>query len=437
MRWFGDSTRPLRATTVCSKILRSFFAGWLFATSAVASEPLLERAGTRQVCVAGPTQALAHARNGRGQAGMLASRVLPNPTFVAEHQRNAVGAPGNETIIGISVPLGIGGRRSLLQDAAVARRDKAIADAHSALFESALAFREAYVTAVVDGSKVEVLAEQQAALDQLAFTVEKLAREGEAAGYDLVRQQMQGRVHRRLLESARAHAAASVALLEGWIGEAVVLTPVPLAELAGGAAVGIPQTGAAAEIQPLRVQSLIAEARASAFDARAARRRAVPDLELFAGYRTTTVASSTDHGVSLRLSIPLTLFDHGQGEAALADAEQQLAASTALVLIRQNHAAQRAAVVQIVRLEAAVADFAQTSADALSLQAKAARLYAAGEASITELIDAFRTAEEARLGRIELAQQLAMARLALMRASGTFFDAGLDKECGAVTGAGP
>ena len=76
-----------------------------------------------------------------------------------------------------------------------------------------------------------------------------------------------------------------------------------------------------------------------------------------------------------------------------------------------------------------------TLENALGVRALAVRLYAAGEASIAELLDGYRIAEQAQLARIEALGTVLNARLALMRASGTQFDAALDEACGTVTGA--
>jgi outer membrane protein TolC len=75
---------------------------------------------------------------------------------------------------------------------------------------------------------------------------------------------------------------------------------------------------------------------------------------------------------------------------------------------------------------------AQLSADAKVLQVTAQKLYAAGEASITELLEAFRSVEEARLSELKLARDVAEARLGLLRTTGTFFDSTLDRLCGAT-----
>jgi cobalt-zinc-cadmium efflux system outer membrane protein len=403
-------------------------------TPAPAAESLEEVAGVRRVCAAGPDSAVARAQRQRGAAAVTAADVLPNPSLVVEHQRTLSGPTEHETIVGLAVPLGIGGRRFLLQDAAAARREQALLDAHVTLFEAALAFREAYVAAALDRSRVVVLTEQQAALDGLTLMIQKLAKGGEAAGYDQLRQQTHARLHRRLLDSMKARASASRVLLEGWTGSEVTLPAVALADLAGGQRTAPPPGDDAAARHP-RVRSLTAESRASALEARAARRRWVPDLEIFAGYRSATVASDTGHGVSLSVTVPLTLFDHGQGEAARAEADQEVARTTADGVRRLHQARLKAARVRLEELSASVAEMDKATVDAATLQDKAKQLYAAGEASITELLEAFRGAEEARLGRIDLAEEIALARLALMRSAGTLFDAGLDKACAATQGA--
>jgi outer membrane protein TolC len=66
------------------------------------------------------------------------------------------------------------------------------------------------------------------------------------------------------------------------------------------------------------------------------------------------------------------------------------------------------------------------------LQATAKKLYAAGEATLTDLFEAFRNAEEARLSELRLALEIAHTRLALMRSAGTLFDPMLDRACGSA-----
>lgn len=81
-----------------------------------------------------------------------------------------------------------------------------------------------------------------------------------------------------------------------------------------------------------------------------------------------------------------------------------------------------------------VADLDRAVAEAASLQTMSVTLYTAGEATLTELLDAYGAAEQARLARIELAEEIARARLARMRAAGTLFQPALDQACGAAAG---
>jgi cobalt-zinc-cadmium efflux system outer membrane protein len=379
---------------------------------------------TLRVCTAGPAAAVARAERLRGDAEVLSAGVLPNPSLVGEHQRTLRGPKEQETILGLSVPLGIGGGRFILQDAAASRRDQARASAAATLFDSALAFREAYLRAVTDQARVAVLAEQQAALESLSAAIQGLTKGGETAGYDLLRQQAEARRHRSSLEVARARAGASQTLLEAWSEVGGLVSGSELSSIASSTD-ALPSSGQ----QALSVLELEAAARASALEARAARRRWVPDLDAFVGYRTVSAGDETGQGISLGLSVPLTLFDHGQGEAARAEAEGAVALARANALRSELRAEARALRARLYGLSRARSELDQASAETTEIQLKARKLYAAGEASITELLEAFRTAEETALAKIELMAEVAAARLELMRALGTMFDARLDRAC--------
>jgi cobalt-zinc-cadmium efflux system outer membrane protein len=426
--------RVLKKPSGARYFLGAAFLGAVFGTTKLvrAAPPTGERAGIERVCTSGPESGVARAQRLRGVAATTAAGLLPNPTVVAEHQRSLSGPSESETTLGISVPIGIGGRRGILRDAAALRRQQAVLEAQATLFDSALVFREAYVVAALDRARVVVLTEQQTALDALSVTIQALARAGETAGYDLLRQRVHARVHRRRLDSAKARAQASQALIEAWLGTSVDLPPA--SELTTSSTGERPFTDELAPNHP-RLRGLEAEAGASNLEGRAARRKWVPDLEIFAGYRGTTFAGNTGHGIALGLRLPLTFFDHGQGEAEHADAAQALARSTADSLRRQHGAQFKSAYVELGVLSASLGEAVTAAAEAVTLQQKARLLYAAGETSITELLEAFGAAEEARLSLLVLAEEIAGARLSMMRAAGTQFDVALDRICTASAGA--
>jgi cobalt-zinc-cadmium efflux system outer membrane protein len=392
------------------------------------AQALDELGAVRQICEAGPAARLARAERLWGAAQVTAAAVLPNPSLGVEFQRTLGEDSEQQAIVGVSVPVNLSGRRAILKQAATARRAQADAEADGSLFDSALSFRAAYATAVIDTARVKVLAEQQALLDALSATIAGLAKGGEAAEYDLLRQRLHARTHRRALETAKAQAAGSQVLVEAWLGAPASLAPMALAQLAGGDAGDAQPVDGPAPLHP-GLRGLAAAAHASELEARAAGRRWVPNLDLFGGYMANTYPSGTKHGFALSLNVPLTFFDHGQGEAALAQAQSEQARASGEQLRRQHDAYLQVSATRLAALKAAAAEFELAVADAATLEDKARQLYAAGEASITELLEAFRAAEEARLDLIDLAQELVLARLARMQAAGSQLDTNLDRAC--------
>ena len=114
-----------------------------------------------------PAAALARAQRISGAAHVTAAGVLPNPSLVGEHQRTLSGASDDETIVGVSVPLSISGRRSLASGRRACARSARRGERDATLFESALEFRRAYAAAILDEARAAALAEQQAAARRL------------------------------------------------------------------------------------------------------------------------------------------------------------------------------------------------------------------------------------------------------------------------------
>lgn len=421
-------------TTHRSRFAKALLLGLLTAaSSANADDRLPEVQGALAVCKDGPSAAVARALRRGGEAGVVAANILPNPELAVQHQRSFSGTEEHETVLGLGVSIGVGGRRSLLQDAARVRNDAALADAQASLFDQALAYRSAYAEVAIAQARVAVLAAQQKALEELTSKIQGLAKGGEAAAFDARRLGAEARVHRHALASAQAVLAASRAQLETWEGAVDVPAGAPLATLCGGPLLLATAKDPTAEHPLVRAQ--MASARASSLEGDAARRRWVPDLEVFAGYRATAAAGAdTGHGVSVGLTVPLTFFDHGQGDAARAEAEQQLADATAEGLRRRHAAEREAAARRLAVLEASAIDAERTVVEVETLEAEALTLYGAGELSISELLDAYRASEEVRLDAIQVAAEVASARLSLMRARGSFPEPSLDALCSKAGG---
>jgi outer membrane protein, heavy metal efflux system len=404
-------------TTACSSLALLLWAG-----SAAAAPPLDQRALVQKACRAPAEQSRARAERAIASAERASAGVAPNPRLEAQHLRTLDGPKDRETIVGLAVPFVVSGRRGLLRDAAGARGREAEASVRAARFEALIAAQRLFASAVIEQERQAVLARQQSALDDLAAAVAKLARGGETARHDALRQSLEARAHRHSLARTRARAAAARSALEAWLGEPVTLPALEQSGLAG------PRALSAGAAEHPQLASLRASARASELEAQAARRRSIPDPELFAGYRQLDVEGATGRGIALGLSVPLPLFDHGQGEARRAEAQALRARAEHAAEKRRLDTTSRAELGRLRVLEAELGRDEQNARDAGELRDGARKLYAAGEASVVEVLDAYRAAEAAELSQIDTIEELALARIELKRAIGGGLERACDKE---------
>jgi len=414
-------------TTSCSRAaLRAATALLLLAPGArgqAALSAASEVELTLRICRSGPAVSTARAERALGAAEVRAIEPLQNPSLLLTHQQTLSGPTDRETVVGAELPFSISGRRGLLRSAARAKQRASDARARADLFEMALDFREAFAFAVVEHERSVVMAQHQQALEELARVLEQLTSRGEAAQYDVGRHRAEGRLHARALASTRVRAEAARRRLALWL-DGPIDGPLNIGALAPTRVVP-QQVSQHPEIRVLHETSL-----AAGLESDAAGRRWVPDPQIFAGYRQVASEAGTGHGLSLGLEVPLTFFEHGQGAATRARAEQQLADARAVRLERQFSQELSAAAATLGPLEAALKQAELSVTDTEQLKQNARALYSAGEASITELLDAYRTGESAALDRLQALEELLAARLAVMRAAGKQFDPQLDASCG-------
>jgi cobalt-zinc-cadmium efflux system outer membrane protein len=387
------------------------------------SNSLTEGELTLRVCRTGPAALTARAERALGASEVGAIEPLRNPVLVVEHQQTLRGFTDRETIVGAQVLLPISGRRGLLRDAAEARERASNARADADLLETALEFRAAFELAVLEHERVVVMQAQQKELEDLSSALKQLNAHGEAAAYDVRRHETELRLHGRALAAARVRAETTRRRLLRWLDEPLEPSLLRTAVLERRA---LP---AARVNQHPEVLALRSTARAADLESDAARRRWVPEPEVFAGYRQIAQDDQTGHGLSLGLSLPLTFLDYGQGASARARAERALAEARAGRLERELDREVSAAGAGLPALEAALREAEQSVAAAEQLRQSARTLYEAGEASMTELLDAYRTSENAALDRLTALEELLGARLDLMRAAGKQFDPSLDASC--------
>jgi outer membrane protein TolC len=387
------------------------------------AQGLNEIDATRAFCEQQPEKALAVAYAQKGSARVSASKVLPNPSLSLSHERVFGGAAENETVIGVGVPLGIGGRRFLLQDAAAAWRAHLKIAADAGRIEAALAFRRAFVVASVNQARLGVQQEQQGRFATLIDKLNKLAAAGEGSEHDRLRLQTEADLYAATMVTLDARVAAQRAWLQAMAGAPVALATEPeqWAQRVG------PVDARADHPQ---VASLRAAARAHGLEARAADRRWVPDLDVFAGYRVVAGAGDTGHGFSIGVSFPLTFFDYGQGEVRRAQADRAIATAEVQRIERDNRAGRRAASARASVLEKSAVKLSRALVDADKVRVDTERLYLADEGSLLAVLEAHRHIGALAMVRLDIAAELADARLDIMVVNGRFGERRLDTFCG-------
>ena len=160
------------------------------------------------------------------------------------------------------------------------------------------------------------------------------------------------------------------------------------------------------------------DADAARLAVRAAERRRVPDPEVVAGTKSSTVGGG-DIGSVLMLHATLPLFDRATPEVSLATAREAQAAARAealRVVLRSDVAALHTTVVQ--RRAAADRYRAEVLKSSGEIERIAQVSYDAGEGGILELLDAYRVTAEARLRQAALDLAARRAEIELEFATG-------------------
>jgi cobalt-zinc-cadmium efflux system outer membrane protein len=160
------------------------------------------------------------------------------------------------------------------------------------------------------------------------------------------------------------------------------------------------------------------EIEAAEFGQRAADRRRVPEPELVAGTKSSTLGGG-DVGSIVTVHATIPLFDRGRSEHALAVAratQAQARADAFRVVLSGQVVALRAAVAE--RRDSAERYRAQAVSSADQIERIAQVSYDAGERSILELLDAYRTGLSARVRQATLDTAVRQAEIELEFASG-------------------
>lgn len=350
------------------------------------------------------------------RADQLAAGRWPNPR-ITFNRESVTGI--SENMLFVAQPLPVSGRRGLDVSAAAARvaasRDRADDATRRLRADLRLAFAQAWLAQ----TREHELARATDEVQRLAEVLARREAAGDAAGYDRLRAEREALD----LEAERALAATDLARAQAALVGlfASPVDPTAVQAIRGeGHGTAVPPLDlllAKADASRGELLALAQDAEAADFAARSAARRRVPEPELVVGSKSST-ALGGDVGTVVAMQVTIPLFDRGRPEQALARAQATQAEARAQAFrlaLQADVAALRAAVVE---RRDALERYRSVAAASDEVERIARISYDAGELGILQLLDAYRTAAEARIREAVLDASAWEAEIELEYASG-------------------
>jgi cobalt-zinc-cadmium efflux system outer membrane protein len=351
------------------------------------------------------------------RADVLAAGRYPNPRITVD--REAVSG-NTEYLTRVGQVLPVTGYRglqvqaaSLMVEAVTSRADEEIRRARADL-------RLAFAQLIAAQTRERELAAARDRLQGVADVLAKREAAGDAAGFDRLR------AEREVLdlEADRATSAAertrAQAALAGFF-----MGPLDPSTLVAAPSAPVMDTLPAIEALVERAEAnrgeltaLRKETESAQVAGRAAERRWIPEPELVAGTKSSSIGGG-DVGSVFGVQATIPLFDRGQPERALAQARASRAQARIEAfrqLLRAEVAGWRVAVIERRETAARYRTAALDSADRIERIAQVS--YEAGERGILELLDAYRTRSTARVRQALLDAAVREAEIELEFVSG-------------------
>lgn len=343
------------------------------------------------------------------EAEVLAAGLFPNPTLSYSRDRGDGSPETVEQTWMLGQTFDLSGRRGLHREAASRRVASVTAGNAARQLDMAAEIRRSFHDVLFRQQTIRAAETWAQRFAQIEGTVTKLARAGEASGYD------QRRLARER-QTAEARLAAERAELDRSRARLMALTGAADApRLEGALLPSLPppvETALTGLDQRPDLQALSRRAEAADLDGRAARRGGIPDVSVGIGPKSVDNGSTRDNGVALSLSVPLPVFDRQQAgrqraaaEALQARAEYRLAKARAEGELRGLHR-------QAEGLRATAIDYRSRAVSASpELLRIAETAYQGGESSLLELLDAYRGTLETETTALELEKRARDARI--------------------------
>jgi cobalt-zinc-cadmium efflux system outer membrane protein len=312
------------------------------------------------------------------------------------------------------------GRRSLERASAMALADATERRTDDELRRAKADLRLAYADLVVAQIRERELTRSRDRLQELARILEKRELAGDAAGFDRLR------AEREVLdvEADRVLATADRERAQARLAGFFAAGTDPSALVADERVIGardLPPVDALverAEQSRGEIVALQKETDSARLLLQAADRRRIPEPELMAGTKSSTLGGG-DIGSVISVQAVVPLFDRGQPERALAQARAAQASArlaSLRITMRSDIAAMRTAAVERRRAAERYRESALKNVDEVERIAQVS--YDAGERGILELLDAHRTSSSARVRQAALDAAAREAEIELEFVSG-------------------
>ena len=351
------------------------------------------------------------------RADVLAASRWPNPTFTVN--RESV-AGVTEYLTMFSQPLPVTGRRRLEAESASALVSATSSRADDSVRRLRADLRVAFAELVAAQTRERELTAARDRLRGLADILAKRENEGDAAGFDRLRAEREVLDLESDLALATTDRSRAQALLATYLGTGAAALSI-VATASSTPRAQVPELSALlaqAETTRGELIALAHEFDAARLSARAADRRLLPEPELVAGTKSSTLGAG-DVGSVFTVHAAIPLFDRARPERTLAvarAAQAEARAESFRVTLRGQIEALRQTVIQ----RRAAAD--RYRAEAIGATERIERIaqvsYDAGERGILELLDAYRLGSSARVRQAALDLAVRQAEIELGFATG-------------------
>lgn len=385
--------------------------------SAAQAAPLTEAEAVRAALEHPALAELERSDAAQAEAEGRAQTRWSNPQLSYTREQLVTDGAFGEDYIGLSQTFDVSGRRKLAREAAERRVDAAHARADARNVELAADVRHRFYALLLAQRRASVLQTWRDQVQARHDAVAKREQAGDAAAYERLRLVRELGHIDAVLEREHAATTRSWAELRVLTGQVETAAPALDGALLPSAQ-ACPQAPALAESPRHRARE--AEAQALRLDGRVASRWWVPNPTVGLGYKgVEQPGGDRAHGLFVSVSMPLPAFDRGQSLRARSEAEHSAHRASAALALRQDEVELAAACDELTALREGVTRM-QSRDDATShaLTAAAEAGYRGGEVSVLELVDAYRSATEAQLLRLELSMQAREAHIELRRRAG-------------------